>query len=209
VINLKSAYSLTAALLVSLFCSTASFAQQGSATAGQGKVAVCLACHGQSGNDSLLPAVPKLGGQSEKYLLKQMQDIKSGARPAPLMTGMLAASSDQDLADIAAYYASLAAPQGAVDPAKRELGEKLWRAGHADLGVPACSACHAPNGLGNSAAGYPALGGQDVAYTETQLKAFRAGQRANDEAEVMRTITARLNDAEIAALASYAAGLRE
>lgn len=208
-IILKSALSVAITLLaVSLF-STQAHAQTGSAEAGQGKVAVCLACHGQSGNDSLLPNVPKLGGQGEKYLLKQLQEIKSGTRAAPLMTGMLNALNEQDLADIAAYYASLDAPQGAADPEKVALGEKLWRAGHADIGVPACSACHAPNGLGNAGAGYPALGGQDVAYTETQLKAFRAGERTNDEAEVMRTITARLNDAEIAALASYAAGLRE
>jgi len=209
VINLKSALSVAIALLALSSFSTSAFAQSGSPEAGQGKVAVCLACHGQSGNDSLLPNVAKLGGQGEKYLLKQLQEIKSGVRVVPLMTGMLNALNDQDLADVAAYYASLDRPQGAADPEKLALGEKLWRAGHAGIGVPACSACHAPNGLGNDGAGYPALSGQDVAYTEAQLKAFRAGERNNDEAEVMRTITARLNDAEIAALASYAAGLRQ
>jgi len=209
VIILKSALSAAIALLAISLVSSPALAQPGSAESGQGKVAVCLACHGQSGNDSLLPNVPKLGGQGEKYLLKQLQEIKSGIRAAPLMTGMLNAMNEQDLADIAAYYASLDAPQGAADPEKLALGEKLWRAGHAGIGVPACSACHAPNGLGNDEAGYPALSGQDVIYTETQLRAFRAGERNNDEAEVMRTISARLNDAEIAALASYAAGLRQ
>jgi cytochrome c553 len=208
VIIQKSAQSLVVAVLLTfLSCSTA-LAQQGSAQAGQGKVAVCVACHGQSGNDSLLPNVPKLGGQGEKYLLKQLEEIKSGVRAVPLMSGMLNALNEQDLADVAAYYASLEAPLGAVVPEQRELGEKLWRAGHAGLGVPACSACHAPDGKGNAPAGYPSLSGQDTAYTELQLKSFRAGERGNDDAAVMRTIAERLSDSEIAALASYAAGLR-
>ncbi len=194
------------ALLLILATSTA--LAQGDAQAGQAKTAVCAACHGASGNDSLLPNVPKLGGQGERYLTKQLVEIKSGTRAVPLMTGMLNAMTDQDLADIAAWFSSQSAPQGAVDPAKRELGETLFRAGNASIGVAACSACHAPNGAGNHAAGYPALSGQDAAYTELQLKAFRAGERMNDEAEVMRTNAARLNDAEIAALASFISGLR-
>ena len=180
----------------------------GNAAEGQKKSTPCAACHGASGNDSLLPNVPKLGGQGERYLTKQLVEIKSGTRAVPLMTGMLNAMTDQDLADIAAWFSSQSAPQGAVDPAKRELGETLFRAGNASIGVAACSACHAPNGAGNHAAGYPALSGQDAAYTELQLKAFRAGERMNDEAEVMRTNAARLNDAEIAALASFISGLR-
>ena len=194
------------ALLLILATSTA--LAQGDAQAGQAKTAVCAACHGASGNDSLLPNVPKLGGQGERYLTKQLVEIKSGTRAVPLMTGMLNAMTDQDLADIAAWFSSQSAPQGAVDPAKRELGETLFRAGNASIGVAACSACHAPNGAGNHAAGYPALSGQDAAYTELQLKAFRAGERMNDEAEVMRTNAARRNDAEIAALASFISGLR-
>jgi cytochrome c553 len=195
------------ALLLTAATATSALAQ-GNAEAGQGKTTVCGACHGPTGNDSLLPNVPKLGGQGERYLLKQLQEIKSGTRVVPLMAGMLNAMSDQDLADVAAWFASQPAPQGAVDPAKRELGERLFRAGDAAIGVAACSACHAPNGKGNHAAGYPALSGQDVAYSELQLKAFRAGERTNDEAEVMRTTAARLNDAEISALASYISGLR-
>lgn len=195
------------ALLLIAATATSALAQ-GNAEAGQGKTTVCGACHGPTGNDSLLPNVPKLGGQGERYLLKQLQEIKSGTRVVPLMAGMLNAMNDQDLADVAAWFASQPAPQGAVDPAKRELGERLFRAGDAAIGVAACSACHAPNGKGNHAAGYPALSGQDAAYSELQLKAFRAGERTNDEAEVMRTTAARLNDAEISALASYISGLR-
>jgi cytochrome c553 len=196
------------ALLLTAVTTTAALAQDGNAQAGQGKTTTCAACHGASGNDSILPNVPKLGGQGERYLLKQLQEIKSGTRAVPLMAGMLNPMNDQDLADIAAFFSSQPAPLGAVDPAKRELGEKLFRAGDATIGVAACSACHAPNGKGNHAAGYPALSGQDTAYTELQLKAFRAGERTNDEADVMRTTAARLNDAEIAALASYISGLR-
>lgn len=181
---------------------------QGNAEAGQGKVAVCVACHGQSGNESLLPNVPKLGGQSASYLLKQMVEIKSGVRAAPLMNGMLNTLDDQGLADVAAYYASLPAPQGAAEAEKLAIAEPIYKAGIASIGVAACSACHAPNGKGIPEAGYPALSGQDVAYTEMQLKAFRAGERANDDAEIMRTISERLTDAEIAALASYVSGLR-
>jgi cytochrome c553 len=181
---------------------------QGNAQAGADKIAICAACHGPTGNDSVLPNVPKLGGQSETYLLKQLQEIKSGVRAAPLMAGILNNLNDQDLADIAAHFATVAAPLGAVDETKRELGEKLYRAGDASIGVAACSACHSVDGKGNNAAGFPALSGQDVAYTELQLKAFRAGERNNDAAEIMRMIAARLNDTEIAALASYVFGLR-
>ena len=195
------------AVLISVLTTPVVMAQ-GNAEAGAGKIAICAACHGPTGNDSVLPNVPKLGGQNETYLLKQLQEIKSGVRAAPLMAGILNNLNDQDLADIAAHFATVAAPLGAVDETKRELGEKLYRAGDASIGVAACSACHSVDGKGNNAAGFPALSGQDVAYTELQLKAFRAGERNNDAAEIMRMIAARLNDTEIAALASYVFGLR-
>jgi len=199
------------ALLFTAVTATPAFAQANAnvnAEAGQAKAAVCGACHGPTGNESPLPNSPKLGGQGERYLLKQLQEIKGGVRVVPQMAGILDPMSDQDLANLAAWFSSQSAPQGAVDPAKRALGERLFRAGDATIGVAACSACHAPNGAGNHAAGYPALSGQDPAYTELQLKAFRDGARTNDAAEVMRTTAARLNDAEIAALASYVSGLR-
>jgi cytochrome c553 len=195
------------ALVLALLTAPAALAQ-GDAQAGQAKATVCAACHGATGNDSPLPNMPKLGGQGERYLFKQLQEIKAGIRVVPTMQGIVAPMSEQDLADVAAFFSGQPDPQGAVDPAKRDLGERIYRAGIASIGVAACSACHAPNGKGNHAAGYPALSGQDAAYSELQLKAFRAGERANDEAEVMRTTAARLNDAEIAALASYISGLR-
>mgnify|MGYP005644241435 CR=1 FL=1 len=204
--SVKRSSLILAAILV--LTSGSSLWAQSDAAAGAGKIAVCVACHGQDGNMTVLPDVPKIGGQNEKYLLKQMQDIKSGVRTAPLMTGMLNALDDQDLTDVAAYYATQPLSQGATDPEKVVLGETLYRAGNASIGVAACSACHSPDGSGLASAGYPALSGQDIAYTEMQLRAFRDGLRQNDEAEVMRSILARLNDAEIGALASYVAGLR-
>jgi cytochrome c553 len=192
---------------VSLLLGSVALAQ-GNAEDGAGLTTVCVACHGMTGNENTLPNVPKLGGQGEKYLLKQLLEIKSGVRAVPLMTGMLTAMNDQNLADVAAYYSSLAAPEGAVEESKLALGEKVFRAGIASIGVAACSACHAPDGKGNAAAGFPTLNGQNAAYTDLQLRAWRAGERTNDEAEVMRTIAARMNDAEIAAVASYVSGLR-
>lgn len=183
-------------------------AGRGDAQAGAGKIAACAACHGPTGNDSLLPNVPKIGGQNETYLLKQLIEIRDDIRVVPLMKPVVANLSDQDLADIAAHYATVDHPLGAVDDTKRALGEKLYRAGDASVGIAACSACHAVDGKGINSAGFPSLSGQDTAYTELQLKAFRSGERTNDAAEIMRTISSRLSDTEIAALASYLFGLR-
>lgn len=182
-------------------------AADGNAKAGEAQVAACAACHGADGN-SPSAAFPKLAGQNAKYLVKQMRDIQSGARPVPTMTGQLDGKSVQDLEDIAAFYAS---QTGTIGQAKKELvtlGERLYRAGNAETGVAACTACHSPTGSGNSAAGYPALGGQHAGYIEQQLKAFRDGARTNDgDAKTMRTVSFRLNDNEIAAVASYISGL--
>jgi cytochrome c553 len=198
---------LTAIFTLAL-CSTAQAQQAGDAAAGSTKVIVCGACHGAGGNDVVVPGAAKLGGQNQIYLFKQLQDIKSGARAIALMAGQLNNLSDQDLADIAAHYASLEEPLGAAEESAVELGQTIYRAGNADIGVAACSACHSPTGGGNNGAGYPALRGQDPAYTESQLRAFRDGSRNNDLAAVMRDNVARLNDVEIKALASYVSGLR-
>jgi len=211
-VNIRNSVSgiargVSSVVLISLLACSAAHAQ-GNAEAGAGKVAACAACHGPTGNDSLLPNVPKIGGQNETYLLKQLIEIRDDVRPVPLMKPMVANLTDQDLADIAAHFATIEHPLGAVDEAKRALGEKLYRAGDASIGIAACSACHAVDGKGINSAGFPSLSGQDTAYTELQLKAFRSGERSNDAAEIMRTISARLSDTEIAALASYVFGLR-
>ena len=188
----------------------------GDAAAGEGKVALCSACHSADGN-SLAPNFPKLAGQGERYLLKQMKDIKAGnAAPADPtvgrkvveMTGMLDAFSDQDLADIAAYFASKKTTVGTADPALVERGAALFRGGKVDEGMPACTGCHSPTGSGNDLAAYPQLGGQHATYIAKQLTDFREGNRVNDgDSMIMRTIAAKLSNKDIEAVSSYIQGL--
>lgn len=179
----------------------------GNAEAGQGKVVVCGACHAADGN-SAAPNFPKLAGQGERYLLKQLKDIKSGARPIVEMTGLLDNLSDQDLADIAAFYASQQMSVGAADPKLVDAGQALFRGGKLDEGMPACIGCHMPDGSGMAAAGFPKLAGQHATYTAKQLTDFREGNRTNDgEAMIMRAIAAKLSNKDIEALSSYIQGL--
>lgn len=189
----------------------------GDAAAGKAKATACAACHGPQGASSA-PNFPNLAGIGEKYLLKQLRDIQSGQRQVPEMTGQLDALSDQDLADLAAYYASQPRHWAGAkeDPDSLALGEKIYRAGNPETGVAACTGCHSPVGNGNAPAGYPALGGQHADYIAKQLHAFRdgahdkswPGARTNDDNAVMRGVAARMNDQEIAAVANYIAGLK-
>ena len=179
----------------------------GDAEAGQGKVAVCGACHGADGN-SPAPNFPKLAGQGERYLLKQLHDIKSGNRQVVEMTGMLDNLSDQDMADIAAYFASQKMSVGAADPKLVERGEALFRGGKLEEGMPACTGCHSPDGAGLAAAGFPKLGGQHAQYVAKQLTDFREGNRTNDgDAMIMRAIAAKLSNKDIEAVSSFIQGL--
>ncbi|HBX56771.1 c-type cytochrome [Pseudomonas sp. UBA2684] len=179
----------------------------GDAVAGQGKVAVCGACHGADGN-SPAPNFPKLAGQGERYLLKQLNDIKSGARPIVEMTGMLDNLSDQDMQDIAAFFASQKMSVGAADPQLVARGEALFRGGKLTEGMPACTGCHSPNGAGLDAAGFPQLGGQHAGYVAKQLTDFREGNRTNDgDSMIMRAIAAKLSNKDIEAVSSYVQGL--
>ena len=179
----------------------------GSAEAGKAKSVACAACHGADGN-SLVPTFPKLAGHHESYLLKQLKDIKSGARSVPTMAGQLDAMSEQDLADIAAFYAAQAATQGMAKEALVELGEIVYRAGIREKGVAACTACHSPTGAGNGPAKYPMLSGQHADYIAAQLRAFRNDERTNDgDTRIMRDVASRLSDRELDAVASYASGL--
>ncbi|MBV7571102.1 cytochrome c4 [Pseudomonas sp. B1(2018)] len=183
--------------------------QPGDAKAGQAKAAVCGACHGPDGN-SMAPNFPKLAGQGERYLTKQLHDIKSGKRTVLEMTGLLTNLSDQDLADIAAYFASQKGSVGAADPKVVARGEALFRGGDLAKGMPACTGCHSPNGAGNAAAGFPHLGGQHAQYIAKQLTDFRKeeGGRTNDgDAKTMQTIAKKLSDEDIAAVSSYIQGL--
>ena len=179
----------------------------GDAAAGQGKVVVCGACHGADGN-SAAPNFPKLAGQGERYLLKQLNDIKSGTRPVVEMTGLLDNLSDQDLADISAYYASQKMSVGAADPKLVARGEALFRGGKLNEGMPACTGCHSPDGAGLDAAGFPQIGGQHAGYVAQQVTDFREGNRTNDgDSMIMRGIAAKLSNKDIEAVSSFIQGL--
>ncbi len=176
--------------------------------AGRALAAACSACHGSDGN-APIPEYSNLAGQGEKYLYKQLKLIQSGDREIPLMAGQLTAMDDHDLRDMAAYYASLPGRIGQSSEEDLELGEAIYRGGIMDKQVAACTACHAPNGNGNSLAGFPRLSGQPVEYTIAQLKAYREGDRTSDEyvSGMMRDVAAKLTDTEIEALANYITGL--
>ena len=203
----KLLVSLLLTLGVSGIAQAASTAVVGDAAAGQAKTAVCGACHGPDGN-SMAPNFPKLAGQGDRYLLKQLHEIKDGKRQVLEMTGLLTNLNDQDLADIAAYYSSQKNSVGAADPALVARGEALFRGGDLQKGMPACTGCHSPDGQGNAAAGFPHLGGQHASYIEKQLTDFREGDRTNDgDTMTMQTIAKRLSDEDIAAVSSYIQGL--
>jgi len=181
-------------------------------TLGKSNTAVCGACHGADGN-SMAP-FPKLAGQGEKYLLKQLNNIQDDVRKVASMAGLLDGMTEQDLADIAAYYSSQTSTGGQTNPELLELGAQIYRSGVADRNVAACIACHSPTGKGNAPAGFPALAGQHAQYIADQLRAYRKGYedpegRTNDgEAKIMRTNASRLSDNDIEAVSSYIAGLK-
>ncbi len=207
----------TAAIAILLATSLNAFAAEQSAKAdpAKGKAiaeTVCVACHGADGN-SAAPANPKLASQGEAYLYKQLKDFKAAdgkpaARNNAIMGGMVAALSDEDMRNVAAWYASQKiVPAAAKDESKIALGQKLWRQGDFRKGIPACAGCHGPAGAGIPAQ-FPRIAGQFPEYTDAQLKAFRSGERANDPEKMMRMIAAKLSDAEMQAVSEYAAGLR-
>ena len=180
----------------------------GDADVGEGKVALCVACHGETGN-SLVGSFPNLGGQGEAYLLKQLNDIKDGTREIPTMSGMLDVLSQEDLADIATFYSSQSRAYGAASADLVQLGESIYRFGIPRKNIAACTACHMPTGSGNDPAKFPALSGQWPGYTVQQLKAFQSGVRHNDgDGEMMRTTALDMNEQEMTAVASYIYGLK-
>ncbi|MEJ2142578.1 MAG: c-type cytochrome [Gammaproteobacteria bacterium] len=179
----------------------------GDAKAGEAKAGVCFGCHGVGGN-STNPSWPKLNGQHAKYIAKQLADFKNGKkRSDPLMAGQVAALSNQDMENLAAYFAKQKATMGQADKTKVALGEKIYRGGNSAKGVAACMGCHGPTGSGNPPAGFPAISGQHAAYTTKALKDFRSGARTNDLNGMMRNVAAKMSDKEIEAVASYMSGL--
>jgi cytochrome c553 len=172
---------------------------------GQALAQVCAACHTADGSRGS-PANPILQGQHPEYLVKQLQEFKSGKRNNAIMKGFASNLSDEDMKHIAAFYASKTAKPGAAKNKDTiRLGEKIYRGGITAKSVPACAGCHGPTGSGIPAQ-YPRLGGQHADYTESQMNGFRAGTRANSAQ--MMTIAAKMSDLEIKAVSDYIAGLR-
>jgi len=180
----------------------------GDATAGQGKAAACGACHGMDGNSSD-PQYPKLAGENEQYIVTQLMKFKSGERQNSIMQGMAAPLSPQDMHDIGAYFAGKESLPGVSDQALAVPGGKLYREGDASRGIPACMACHGPDGHGNPGAIYPQLAGQHADYVQKTLQAWHDGTTWGDEqhAQIMPAIAQRLSKADIEAVASYVEGL--
>jgi len=178
----------------------------GNVAAGQAKAGICAGCHGADGNGGADPTWPKLAGQDPDYIAKQLTNFKSGARKDPIMSGMAAALSPTDMKNLGAYFASLKSKPGAAHDAQlAKLGEKTYRGGNAKMGVSACMSCHGPSGHGIPPR-FPKVSGQNSAYTQKQLLAFKSGARTND-GETMTRIAFRMSEQEIKAVAEYMAGL--
>ena len=198
-----------AAIAVATMPITALAQEEADIQAGQAKAAICAACHGADGN-SMVPQWPSLAGQHEAYIEKQIKLIKSNKRQVPEMMAIVGSLTDEDIRNIAAYYASQTPKVLVADEALVATGRRLFQAGNADTGVPACMACHGPAGRGNPIAGYPALAGQHSVYTEKMLNKYREGTYWGDDdtsSLVMVGVSARLTDAEIEAVSSYIQGL--
>ncbi len=204
-----------AILLASTVIAHAAEGAKSKADPAKGKIVaetICVACHGVDGN-SQDAANPRLAGQIEEYLYKQLSNFvgteeKPALRDNAIMAGMASMLSDEDMRNVAAWFASQKlTPAAAQDESKIALGQRLWRQGDFAKGIPACAGCHGPAGAGMPAQ-YPRLSGQFAEYTAAQLKAFRVEERGNDPEKMMRMIAAKLSDVEIQAVSEYAAGLR-
>jgi cytochrome c553 len=180
-------------------------------TGGKSKTQVCASCHGETGNGVPdMPDQPKLAGQHQKYLTQQMRDFKQGAaglRPNGIMLGFMQNLSDQDLQDIAAYYAAQTATVGTVPAAFLALGQQIYRGGILKKNIPACAACHGSTGGGNALMNAPALSGQNPNYIIAQMQAFKIDARKNDPNAMMRDIAKKMSDEEVQAIAHYIFGL--
>ena len=168
---------------------------------------MCGACHGMTGS-SVNPEWPNLAGQNEAYIVAQLQGFQHNLRSNPLMTPMAAPLQEEDMKDLGAHF-SQQTPSGLeADPSNWKAGEKMYRGGDTARGIPACIACHGPQGRGNGPAKYPALRAQHAVYTFNQLKAFKDGSRKSAGSDIMQVVTERMTDEEMRALASYVQGLR-
>ncbi|MBW2244261.1 MAG: c-type cytochrome [Deltaproteobacteria bacterium] len=181
----------------------------GDPAAGATKALGCGGCHGPGGN-SVVPLFPKLAGQKADYITKQLRDFQAKRRLDPMMAGMAAPLSEQDIEDLGAHFEQQQVTGAIVDAKIASRGELLYREGRPERGLPPCASCHGPQGEGFHGVGdasFPALGSQNAAYLAKQLKQFRAGERGNDWNQVMREVADVLSDADIQDLASYLSGL--
>ena len=174
---------------------------------------ICVACHGADGN-SAVPSNPNLAGQGAEYISRQLANFKAGVRVNPVMQGMAASLSPEDMVALGLYFSQQKPKAGAAkDPKLAAAGQVLFRAGDAASGLPACSACHSPSGVGIPK-NFPRLAGQYSDYTYAQLKAFKAGERGADpngkdnDGRIMASVAALMTDTQMKALADYASGLR-
>lgn len=209
--------TISAAVLVAGGVSGAVGATEGAAAAdtkgdpkaGEAKVnSVCMACHGPMGN-SVVPMWPKLAGQHQEYIYKQLMDFKAGKRENAQMSPMAAPLTEQEVRDVAAYLSQQVQSGGTADPAQAALGERIFRSGNPETGVPACNGCHGPAGMGTGLSRFPRISGQHADYVKQTLGYFKAGTRANDPNGMMRGVASRLTDQEIAAVATYVQGLSQ
>lgn len=173
------------------------------------KVTLCIACHGDHGK-STNPQWPHLAGQHPKYFVKQLKEMKdSHLRNAPTMKTIVATLTEQEMDDLAAYYAKMPLVQGSAPQKSLARGEQLYRAGDFAKRITACIACHGPKGTGNAQAGFPLLSGQNAAYTVAQLLAFKNGTRKNDLNHIMQDISSRMSQEDMEAVANYIETLSE
>ncbi|MBL4855783.1 MAG: cytochrome c4, partial [Idiomarina sp.] len=193
------------AIFLGLFFGTAGIAvaQSGDAEAGKEKSQVCAACHGPNG-ESPTDMYPHLAGQHQKYLLKQLKDFKLASetggeegRNNPIMMGQVASLSEEDMADLAAFYAAKDSPKDETPEDIIAKGEDLFRRGNPETNMPSCAGCHGPRGNGIGLAAFPDISGQHAAYTKSQLEMFRSGERANDPNGMMQGVTEKMTDEEI------------
>lgn len=200
-------------LILSLLASCSVWKFQGSIEAGKAKSLTCAACHGADGN-SLIPINPKLAGQHAKYLEKQLKDLKLGGQTGgkqgrydPAMSAMVVPLSDEDIADLSAYYSSLTTAESTTPDEVVDRGKVLYAAGDMQRGITACIACHGPRGNGTELSGFPKVSGQHPDYIKAQLVKFRSGDRNNDMNAMMRDIAKKLTDEDIDILSKYMGGL--
>lgn len=178
----------------------------GDAAAGKAAAAVCAGCHGVEGV-AAIANYPNLAGQGAPYLYKQLVEFKSGARENAVMQGMVANLSDEDMHNLATFYAEMSPAPLKSSAENLETGRQIFQGGITSIQVPACAGCHAPDGAGNDAAKFPRLGGQNKDYVVSALQNFRTGARANDPGKMMQMVAKRMSDDEIAAVANYVQGL--